>query len=47
MSNVLRLTRELVERLSEQVDERGPILMDDPFDEYYDKTAAQILCRLH
>lgn len=47
MSELLKLTRELVNRLPQRVDERGPIRMSDPEDEYYEHTAAQILSSLH
>lgn len=47
MSEALKLTRELVNRLPQRVDERGPIRMSDPAEEYYDNTAAQILSKLH
>lgn len=44
--NKLRLTRELVDRLPKRTDEQGPILFQDPPDDYYRTTAADILRRL-
>jgi cation transport protein ChaC len=42
----LRLTRELVARLPERVDERGPIRWPDPPDSYFTETVRDILGRL-
>ena len=40
---MLRLTQELVDRLPPRVDERGPILLADPPDEYFREMTARIL----
>ena len=42
----LRLTRALVDRLPPRVDERGPVMIQDPPPEFYHRTAAGILERL-
>lgn len=47
MTRELRLTRELVNRLPERVDERGPVRLADPEPTYYDRTAAKIIAELH
>ena len=47
MTPTLRLTRELVDKLPQRVDERGPIRVMDPAPEYYDQTAAKIISELH
>lgn len=44
--NKLRLIRELVDRLPKRTDEQGPGMVQDPPDEYYRKSAADILRRL-
>lgn len=41
----LRLTRTLVDRLPPRVDERGPVMLEDPPLEFYHRTAAGILER--
>ena len=42
----LRLTRALVDRLPPRTDERGPAMLEDPPDAFYEATAADILARL-
>ena len=42
----LRLTRTLVDRLPPRVDERGPVMLEDPPPEFYHRTAVEILERL-
>ncbi|MCA0043339.1 gamma-glutamylcyclotransferase [Celeribacter litoreus] len=42
----LRLTRALVDRLPARTDERGPALVQEPPDEFYEDTAADLLARL-
>lgn len=39
----LRLTRALVDRLPPRTDERGPVLLEDPPPEVYERNAAEIL----
>lgn len=46
LPNKLRLTRELVNRLPKRTDERGPISVLDPSDDYYTKTATDIMGQL-
>ncbi|TNC72784.1 gamma-glutamylcyclotransferase [Rubellimicrobium roseum] len=46
MPRVLRLTRDLVDRLPARVDERGPVRWSAPSDAYYPETAATILSQL-
>jgi cation transport protein ChaC len=42
----LRLSRDLVDRLPPRTDERGPVMLEDPPQEFYEDTAAEILARL-
>jgi cation transport protein ChaC len=46
MIPALRLTRDLVDRLPERVDERGPARLPPPPQAYYDQTSAQVLAAL-
>jgi cation transport protein ChaC len=45
MARRLRLTRDLVNRLPERVDERGPVRWQEDTD-YFDRTVPQVLARL-
>lgn len=47
MTRTLRLTRELVNKLPERVDERGPVRVADPEPDYYDRTVTEIMSALH
>jgi cation transport protein ChaC len=42
----LRLTRDLVDRLPRQTDERGPAILPDPTEQFYADTAGELLTRL-
>lgn len=46
MTGPPRLTRALVDRLPPRTDERGPVRLVDPDQEYYARTAARILSEL-
>jgi cation transport protein ChaC len=46
MAPARRLTRALVDRLPERVDERGPVRWPDPPDDYFRETTLKILGRL-
>ncbi|WP_162409607.1 gamma-glutamylcyclotransferase [Acuticoccus sediminis] len=46
MTDTLRLTRALVDRLPPRTDERGPLMVDAPGPDYYERTAEAVLSRL-
>lgn len=46
MTEPLRLTRALVDRLPPRVDERGPVRMSEPDPDFYNRTATLILSQL-
>lgn len=46
MTEPMRLTRALVDRLPPRTDERGPVLVDAPDPDFYARTAANILSQL-